>query len=128
MPIEFTTISTPPHQEELQKTLKKKYGAPNWYEWNFTNWGTKWDLCDVTVEKGSIILLDERKRSIIVTFNTAWSPPLAAFDTIAKKFPKLCLKLDYAESGAGFCGKVTWKDGKKVSDESRSDYKGSRGG
>ena len=39
-----------------------------WYQWNITNWGTKWDACNVEIDYA-----DESQ--IEITFDTAWSPP-----------------------------------------------------
>lgn len=47
----------------------------NWYNWNSTNWGTKWDAGDGWVE------LEEDYLSI--RFDTAWSPPIPIFSEIA---------------------------------------------
>ena len=39
-----------------------------WYHWCISNWGTKWDACNVDIEYA-----DESQ--IEITFDTAWSPP-----------------------------------------------------
>lgn len=44
----------------------------NWYEWNSSHWGTKWDLSDVSFEIEG--------REITLTGNTAWGPPIALLD------------------------------------------------
>jgi hypothetical protein len=48
----------------------------NWYDWNCTNWGTKWDACEP----------DEYwdNDSLELKFNTAWDKPDPIFDAIAK--------------------------------------------
>ena len=47
----------------------------NWYNWNSTNWGTKWDAGDGWAE------LD--KDFLSISFDTAWSPPVPIFLEIA---------------------------------------------
>jgi len=41
----------------------------NWYDWNYENWGTKWDLCH---GRGEIV----GDKTIILEGDTAWCPPL----------------------------------------------------
>ena len=50
-----------------------------WYDWSYSNWGTKWDACDKEIE-------DEEDWAEI-TFNTAWSPPEGIFRKIKDHFP-----------------------------------------
>lgn len=43
----------------------------NWYDWNTTYWGTKWDACDVLIDGSDL------------SFSTAWGTPDPIFDKIA---------------------------------------------
>ena len=47
----------------------------NWYEWNNTNWGTKWDRCDLEI-------IDNDKDTICMSFETAWCPPEPIHDKV----------------------------------------------
>ena len=72
----------------------------NWYDWNVTHWGTKWDvsMLDFWTEDGAII----------ITYDTAWSPPLAFYSHLedAHGFNVVAY---YHEEGMTFCGK--YEDG-----------------
>jgi hypothetical protein len=74
---------------------------PDWYGWHVKHWGTKWDISEGNFE------LEEDGLSGNGWFNTAWSPPIAAFEA----FQKLGFTIDvlYHECGMGFAG--TWEDG-----------------
>lgn len=50
----------------------RKHGLMEWYDWNVTNWGTKWGAYSVKfVSKKEI------------TFETAWSPPHPVIEKLA---------------------------------------------
>jgi hypothetical protein len=89
------------------------------YEWCIANWGTKWGFCDVEREV--------RPRSIIFTFQTAWSPPEPLIRKLGEMFPKLEFTLKYYECGGGFSGKLHIKDG-EINEEYNDNYRGNRGG
>lgn len=98
--------------------LIKKYGANNWYDWQVLNWGTKWDI--------EAILNNEEEGKLGFTFNSAWSPPIQAFQTISRQFPELDFKLKYSETGMGFYGNAKFKRGQvddEVHDYTEEDYK-----
>lgn len=74
----------------------------DWYNWNTTNWGTKWDAGDVNVEVDT----DE----VRIFFNTAWAPPGRIFNEIANKFPTFDVEYVYEEE-QGWGGKYQSQDG-----------------
>ena len=61
--------------EAQQATNKAKYGYETWYDYCTEEWGTKWDLCDVKV-------ISRTDNSINIYFETAWSPPIQAFEKL----------------------------------------------
>lgn len=71
-------------KENSDFSLEKLFPMPesenkdNWYEWNTSNWGTKWDLSDVNVS-GRIPNSEE----VSVSFSSAWSPPIEALVNIS---------------------------------------------
>lgn len=67
----------------------KKYGAPTWYEWSIQNWGTKWPARDAEVS-------DYMSRKV-VTFWTAWDPPMPLIQKLAETWPTCSFTLDYDE-------------------------------
>jgi hypothetical protein len=90
---------TEEHLEEAKTYLSnvEKYGHGDWYNWANHYWGTKWnayDGCALVVEGDCFI----------VSFCTAWSPPMPIIKEMAKLFPKLTIEMEYQEEGMGFAG------------------------
>jgi hypothetical protein len=88
------------HAEHV-KMLKDKYGFEDWYHWRIFNWGTKWNADDSYVSESDDNML-------IVSFNTAWSPPCNWLAKVGPMFPDLEFRLEYMEEGMGFCGVTTY--------------------
>ncbi len=76
-----------------------------WYDWAIENWGTKWGDCDTRI-------IYNNDRATAVGFSTAWSPPVAAIETISQMFPTLQFVLSYEEGGMCFLGVIALVDGK----------------
>ncbi len=94
--------------EEGNFSLEKLVPIPkelseDWYNWRVSNWGTKWDIGKVDIEKS-----DEH---MSFNFETAWAPPIEAFNTISKNYPNLSFELTYEEPGMDFCGKAEFQNG-----------------
>lgn len=92
-----------PEQLALEKKQREntiKYGYSDWYEWNCSNWGTKWEACEPYATKHS-------PNFISASFDTAWSAPLAFYRTLQEL--GFIVKAYYYEPGMGFCG--LWDDG-----------------
>lgn len=79
------------------------------WHWCVDNWGTKWDVEAQFLYRG-----EDRVEYI---FTSAWSPPVQAFDKIAKDYPSLDFTLKYAESGMGFAGCTHFSKGELVYDD-----------
>ena len=96
-----------------RKALKnvEKYGFPTWYEWRLKNWGTKWDVSDCDAEISPT--------SVLINFQTAWSTPFVALQTMSKKF-KVDVCVEYADEDLGSnCGVYNLSNGELVCEESR---------
>lgn len=89
------------------------------YDWCIQRWGTKWN------SSGAVI--DRRDRSVLISFQTAWSPPIPVIDALSRLFPELSLKLNYWEQGAGYKGVHHVKES-LVLEQWEGSYKGNRGG
>ena len=83
--------------------------SENWFQIQVNAWGTKWDISDGEVADSS----DE----LVVSFNTAWSPPESAFRTWAEHNTDCTFSMIYFEPGVGFAGELSW-DGECFSEES----------
>ena len=104
----------PDWQKENSGQLIMKHGADNWYDWCTTNWGTKWDACDLSV-------LSEGTHDVTIGFSSAWSPGIGfyqhLFETMNKNVddmgdPKFKIKATYYEPGCDFIG--IWENGYDV--------------
>ena len=74
-----------------------KYGYASWYDFNVSEWGTKWDVEPYSNE------ISEDGLTLECSFDTAWSPPIAFFE----KMEELGFEVQayYFEPGMGFVGK-----------------------
>jgi len=75
-------------------------GHDNWYDWAAANWGTKWDP-EVHLE---FIDNEDGTAEIQGWFDSAWSPPIEAFQSLAQDWDSCFIELLYEESGMCFVG------------------------
>ena len=68
----------------------------SWYEWNVSNWGTKWEASIYSWTK-------ENDNSITINFDTAWSPPTALYEFLAGN-TEWYVTATYYEPGMSFVG------------------------
>lgn len=73
----------------------EKYGYTDWYDWSLGEWGTKWDASDVfhSVEPDG---------SLLLTFDTAWSPPVELYRTLEEMGFKV--SAGFVEQGVCYVG------------------------
>ena len=109
--------------EKDRKTLIKKYGTDNWYDWNIANWGTKWDCS--SSECG---YQTDEKTYFSVNFDSAWSPPSNWFYKVAQMYPKLNFKLSYYECGCWFAGVMYSQNGEVGEEQGEPEYIDSNSG
>ncbi len=65
----------------------------NWYNWNLSNWGCKWDCSDVYVHSD----IESDPTEFHASFQTPWSPPEEFLKTLMNKFPSLDMTLNWEE-------------------------------
>ncbi len=80
---------------------KKYFGATDWYSFQTSRWGTKWDVECSSVE------IDQDGLGFSGTFDSAWSPPTGVAEALVEQGFEVTLY--YNEPGMGFVGK--WEDG-----------------
>ena len=98
------TLVMKERQETLEAINMKHYGFKDWYDWCCANWGTKWDI-GYRSEHGDRPEIEDG--AIRVSFDSAWSPPIAAYEKLeAMGFD---IEAYYYEPGMGFCGE--YRDG-----------------
>jgi hypothetical protein len=93
-------VTDPDHDSQLLKWMRPipPEEQDNWYDWCCTNWGTKWDITNPSVDD------DSEEDSITISFDTAWAPPIAAFRHWAQEDGRVQYRLAYIETGMGFTG------------------------
>ena len=87
-------------QKELERKTaenREKYGYGNWYDFCVGEWGTKWDVggdgqTDVHPDG----------RMLHTTFDSAWSPPVNAYDKLVEL--GFGVEAMYYEGGMGYAG------------------------
>ena len=94
-----------PMPKELDDTTKGTDGdAVNWYDWRVTNWGTKWDVSDEGLE-----YVDNKDGTSHITgwFDSAWAPPIEAYNTFLDDMDGCSIEATYEEGGMDFAGIYT---------------------
>lgn len=89
-----------PMPEELKGTVSPSEGE-NWRSWALENWGCKWD---VSTEGLEYIDNGDGTSTISGWFDSAWAPPLEAFDSLASDWDSCYIELKYYEGGMCFIG------------------------
>ena len=72
-----------------------------WYGWRVENWGTKWDIDQQGLEFEEF---SDGTATISGWADSAWSPPLDAFQSYANENPDVTMELKYFEPGMAFIG------------------------
>ena len=91
-------------KEAMNEANLKKFGAPDWYEWNCQNYGSKWSDFDGVFGQISDTELN-------MTFMSAWTPIGEGIRNVSKQFPTLDFVLSYDEGGMAFCGGYAIRNG-----------------
>lgn len=89
----------------------------HWYDWNITNWGTKWDIIFDEQSENHIEQDKDGSWSMLWYFETAWSPAEPVFRAIAERFPNLTFSYEITEEANFYAGKLLFKNGVCVSEQ-----------
>ena len=90
--------------QALADEYKKKFGHCDWYGWQTSNWGTKWNA----YEQHEI---DEN----VIEFDTAWSTPYSLLVNLSKEYPKVTFEVEYADEDFGYnVGKYVLLNGETI--------------
>ena len=84
------------HEAQMRRNLEL-YGAKDWYDFQTSNWGTKWDVggdCQADVSDDGL--------SMNASFDSAWSPPVGVYEELVNQGYHVVGY--YYESGMAFCG------------------------
>ena len=99
MPKELDGTTSPAPKEGVPQPLVD--GFDNWYDWRVKNWGTKWEM---DIEGLEYTDNGDGTSSIIGWADSAWGPPIDAFQTFADDMDGCYLELKFWESGMDFIG------------------------
>ena len=99
MPKELEGTTSPTPEDKVQPVVD---GHDNWYSWRVDNWGTKWDI-DPT-EGLEFTDHGDGTAQISGWFESAWAPPIQAYDTFLDDMDGCSLVADYHEPGMDFAG------------------------
>ena len=102
MPKELNDTTSPSSASDKPQPMVEGYD--NWYDWRVHNWGTKWDI-DVYQE--GVRMPDPE--TIQFSFDSAWAPPIGAYEAILDKHDDIGLVATYYEPGCDFAGE--WDNG-----------------
>lgn len=89
--------------EQERKDCEAK-GIDNWYDWQSSNWGTKWD-----VDTEGLEFEDHGDGTASITgwFDSAWAPPIGAYERFCDDMDGVYLDAWYEEGGMDFAGHWT---------------------
>jgi hypothetical protein len=92
-----------PITQEASDRLDELYDENNWYDWANTNWGVKWDACDVQVDE------EFGDTEITYRFDTPWGPPNEIYTLLVAKFPEVHISWFWDEPGTEVAGYLKQK-------------------
>lgn len=81
--VDFSILIPNPKTEEYEKS--------GWYDWNRTNWGTKWNAYDTS--KGAA--------DNVIEFESAWSTPQHWLQALCNKFSDIHCTIEFADEDIG---------------------------
>ena len=90
---------TNPDQIELERKTKEnieKHGYANWYDFQSSRWGTKWDVDPY--EKVEVV-----DNTVEFGFDSAWAPPMGVYEQLVEDGFEVVAY--YYEPGMAFVGK-----------------------
>lgn len=89
------------HEAQMRRNVEL-YGAKDWYDFQTSRWGTKWD-----VGGDSQADVSDDGKTMSASFDSAWSPPQGVYEELVEQGYQV--RAYYYESGMAFCG--IWEDG-----------------
>ena len=93
-----TTSPVQQGEEEIAEARRKACGYTDWYSFQTSRWGTKWDI-----NIGNVCDRDEDGLGFNGHFDTAWSPPMGVLEQMVEN--GLEVTCYYNEPGMAYVGK-----------------------
>ncbi|CAB5214929.1 hypothetical protein UFOVP190_324 [uncultured Caudovirales phage] len=92
----FSDLREQAQLDSQTKANIEKHGYGNWYDFCVNEWGTKWDVGD----SQGIQTWDDHE--LIVYFDSAWCPPIAAYEKLLDM--GFTIYATYYEPGSAYAG------------------------
>ena len=87
----------------------RDFGAPTWYDWCISNWGTKWNAYGYSEDT-----IDYHDGDTLY-FQTAWSAPHPILEKLTQMFPDIRLEHEWADEDIGQnCGRCSYQNGERI--------------
>ena len=98
MPDALKGTRSPSPDDGSQPTVD---GFDNWYDWCVAKWGTKWDIGEEGLEFEDT---EDGYATINGWFESAWAPPIEAYNTFLENNEEMSIRANYEEGGMDFAG------------------------
>lgn len=114
-PEELFEVTSPVREEqaELAEQMRQKYGATDWYEWQYNNWGVKWGDCHTFMDSEPA-QLGNGKWEVVYVYDLPWGDGEQAHVKISALFPTLRFAYDFDEEAGFFQGCQVMKAGEII--------------
>lgn len=91
------------YQGDIGNRETKLYGEENcWYNWNTTNWNTKWNAYN---------FIEFPMDIYHIIFHTAWNEPTPVILQLSKYYSDIVITHYYSDEGENFVGKAAYCNG-----------------
>ena len=108
-----------PMPVELEGTTAPSESGEDWYTWRVNNWGTKWEVSSEGLEFTDN---GDGTASISGWFDSAWAPPIGAYETFCDDMDNCSLEASYYEPGMDFAGFWSSENGDEYLDNLHDQY------
>jgi len=116
MPAELEGTTSPAPKEGEPQPLVDGYD--NWYDWRVSNWSTKWDVDTEGLE----LVENNDSATIQGWFDSAWAPPIGAYEQLAADFDSCIIEASYFEPGMDFAGFWSSENGEEHLDNLHDEW------
>lgn len=97
-----TKSPTPDNIDSVQlQVMIAQTGHTNWYDWCVSNWSTKWEVSPEGLE---FVDNNDGTASISGWFDSAWAPPIGAYEKFLEANEDCTIMASYYEPGMDFGG------------------------
>ena len=109
LPAELRNTTSPNRSSEAEKqALIDKYGAADWYDWSIKNWGTKWDVGEVYLDRDSDLGVTD------INWNSPWDIPDQAILTLSKQYEDHIILVRFCCEFDEYKGTRVYQNGKEL--------------